>query len=523
MPPRRRVLKHKACLRCTKLKRKCDKSAPFCERCAEMGVVCEYPPSRNMVLRALLLQPAGPATALPPSPSDAIVDGPRRDIQASLSLRNRETEQISNATTQFPPSPPSSTSLSTRNDPHQKLTPSAASRRNLSDRWFLSLDTWARHLGIHPNLYASQTPKPSVSDETHSSFLSKLQTWMSAWTSEGHNSFTHKYLYDTDMPNYVAHALASLAAYQIASPNTAAKKQALRVANDRASALVESQAQLERVHVDVGIGTCPCGANAIALDTDIHMARTQALLIYQYIRLFDGDIRSRAQAEAHIQQLHVWATQMMESARLDCAAAVMMSSGSLPVDSRNSLGGGDNGASIDGGDSGNAASSSNGIDGLDSRLYGTMKKSSPDNRDGPFSLYIHENAPTPCIWSAWIFSESVRRTYLVTEFMTSSYLTLKQGWALPSTTASFTPGAGLWDAPSAYSWIAEVRRTRSLGQDGRQPSPFLLMVEEEDVGCLFEEVGPSEVDELAHVVLGMKFGVENVEKWVVEKAAELSL
>ncbi|KAK3366611.1 hypothetical protein B0T24DRAFT_708833 [Lasiosphaeria ovina] len=59
----RRSLKRKACLRCTKLKRKCDKPAPFCSRCPETGIACHYPPLRNP-LRHLLAQLQGTSERL---------------------------------------------------------------------------------------------------------------------------------------------------------------------------------------------------------------------------------------------------------------------------------------------------------------------------------------------------------------------------------------------------------------------------------------------------------------------------
>lgn len=55
-------------------------------------------------------------------------------------------------------------------------------------------------------------------------------------------------------------------------------------------------------------------STAGSLDSFEHIARVQALLIYQVLCLYDGDIRLRHIAETHISVLYGWMEQMVEQA-----------------------------------------------------------------------------------------------------------------------------------------------------------------------------------------------------------------
>lgn len=55
----------KACVPCTRAKRRCDKRLPACQRCVERGVSCQYPSGRPYARRAVRT----PRTAESPEPS----------------------------------------------------------------------------------------------------------------------------------------------------------------------------------------------------------------------------------------------------------------------------------------------------------------------------------------------------------------------------------------------------------------------------------------------------------------------
>lgn len=46
-----------------------------------------------------------------------------------------------------------------------------------------------------------------------------------------------------------------------------------------------------------------------------HLARVQALFVYEFIRLFDGSVRLRASAEQQLPTLRRWVTLMWEAAK----------------------------------------------------------------------------------------------------------------------------------------------------------------------------------------------------------------
>jgi hypothetical protein len=327
----------------------------------------------------------------------------------------------------------------------------------------------------------------------------------------------HRQLYDGYIPECVEDAYTSLAAYNAASPS--AKKTALRIIESRVSKLV-SQTQEE---MD---GIC----SSLLLDTLTHLSRTQALFIYQLVRLFDGDIRSRAQAEGHMETLDRWGTQLLESAQLDCAAAeVLADTGSDP--STASLG------TVTASSNGNSTSTSTATQtnplltsNLD--LFATNITITPNNN--PFTLPA--SAPPATLYKTWLLSESIRRIYIASIYMQSIYQTLKRGWSVCPGGIAFTAQSGLWDASGCYDWVKVLRdggrnsHGRGNEMDGgggsgsgggklEGLSPW-VMLQGLEAWRIPEGAVPGEVDEFAVAVAEIACGVERVEQWVFEKGKE---
>ncbi|KAK0703898.1 hypothetical protein B0T26DRAFT_658273 [Lasiosphaeria miniovina] len=453
----RRSLKRKACLRCTKLKRKCDKSAPFCVRCLETGVACHYPPLRNP-LRHLLDQLQGTSER----------SGLVQIDQAFWSVGQ-------------------SSNVGARREADPVDSPIAIT----NDFWFICPDTWPRQYGLYP-LHSDADKKPAASDDTLAHFVSLLQTWMQAWTTDGHSVLIHRHLYSQEVPTVIQDALTALAAYHAAAAHGSAKGVALRIVQDRARQLVDAQRQLEQAQVDAGIDFCPhdvangvpfCphGAPCIAVATPDHLARTQALFVYQLVLLFDGDIRSRALGEQHVEMLHKWACQLVESTRLDAVAAA--------------------------------------------RLY-FVNSLCLDDRDGvnePDTRQTHNGSPA-LAHAAWVLAESVRRVYLAAELMQSAFQTLKTGRPRYIVDAPFSAKASLWDAPSPAAWLAAVegRPAGAPGATGAKTSPVLLMVSRDGAWRIMDEAAPDQVDDFARAVLEMTYGRDSVETWLVGRRAAVS-
>jgi hypothetical protein len=310
-----------------------------------------------------------------------------------------------------------------------------------------------------------------VSQKSLPHFIGKVKEWASTWVREGHSPIIHRQLYQDWMPECIEDAYTSLAAYHTASPKT--KPIALRIIESRANKLV-SQAQN-----DMPIeGISP----AFLLDTLTHLARTQALFTYQLIRLFDGDIRSRAQAERHMETLDTWCKQMVESAQLDCSAADLFSAAT--------------GLSTVGSTTGGSSTSTN-----------------------PFSLPEPGQTSPPSLHQAWLVSESIRRTFLAATFTQVGYNNLNQGWSDCPGGLAFTPQGGLWDAEGGYEWLRVVKGLRKEGGgsgDGGGGSPW-LMVQSLESWSILERAAPGDVDEFTVAVLEITYGVETVEKWCYEK------
>ncbi len=124
------------------------------------------------------------------------------------------------------------------------------------------------------------------------------------------------------------------------------------------------------------------------------LARTQALLIYQILRLFDSDIRARAAAE-------------VVSPQLESAAFALIS-------------------------------------------HIVFDDPTPDgNRKSCQALPLYPIGATREFWHSWIFQESARRTFLITFFFLQTYRTMNGIGALQCDGKlylchSWTMSAHLW-------------------------------------------------------------------------------
>ena len=104
---------------------------------------------------------------------------------------------------------------------------------------------------------------------------------------------------------------------------------------------------------------------------------------------------------------------------------------------------------------------------------------------------IAESQRITSLWRAWLIAESVRRVYITAIYMQCVYTTLKRGASAQSTCPggmNFTARAGLWDAPSAYSWFNQVRA--AADQHGNSRSSSFLMVQTNEAWKVIEEATP---------------------------------
>ncbi|KAL6798856.1 hypothetical protein GGI42DRAFT_328150 [Trichoderma sp. SZMC 28013] len=412
--------KRLACIPCTKAKRKCSKQTPACHRCNDKQIVCRYPAPRIAPPYDLVFSQDG-AVSVVPAPSDRNpLPTPPSQIGESQELEQQQQQQQIQAA-------------------NTELTLSAAPvpADALQNPWFLSPLSWT--------IDHKTGPIPSqiyFSDEALTYFISQLQVWLKQWITDGHCPFIHPQLWRIHLPDSVQDAFTSLSSYHSKTPAT--EKMVLRIIETRVNNLVNGQNP-----TDVG------DFGVVMLDPACHLARTQALLIYKIIRLFDGDIRARAQAEKDIDTLSLWARQLWQSAGL----------------------------------------------GVASNHKDLVNKPHPN----PVDTQLRTDGSLSCTWQSWIFSESVRRTYLTATLTEAVYLTLKQGFAPCPGGIIFSCGAGLWDAPTPFTWLKHYQSNVVNS---------IRCVEGEH---LFSHVKASDVDEFCHATMIVSYGLERFERWCNEK------
>ncbi|KAH6988844.1 hypothetical protein BKA56DRAFT_574754 [Ilyonectria sp. MPI-CAGE-AT-0026] len=355
----------KACRECAKAKRTCDKRMPSCQRCSARSLDCQYSTVRRY-------SRAPPASARPEriSPSNALV--PHVHVQHPyLQVPRRQVGLYNTARVHPLTDPP------TANSP--TATPVTYTL------WFLELETWAiDNVGTSTCRF---NPDPIPVSMGVKSWNSSVAGWLRQWVEEGCNPFIHKQLYlDTPLPQCLQDAWLTLTAY---SCKTAQNEHiVMNIIEDRANSLLQAQ-----IHDDDSFMAVP------GLQTIEHLARVQALFVYQYLRLYDGSIRQRALAENSIPVLQTWCQQLWQSAALDADH--------------------------------------------DTQLLSTPVLSGLDPKD---------ELTTPPQWKAWILSESVRRTWLVCQSTLAAYFRERDGWNECTGEIRFTACQGLWDATSSGSW-----------------------------------------------------------------------
>ena len=217
----------------------------------------------------------------------------------------------------------------------------------------------------------------------------EILTWLQKWVSSGSTLFIHWRIYQDAMPRCLQDAYVACATYFGSIDLT--KELVFRIIERNVEELVQDLAVPGRA-----ISSEPCGLVQ-------HLARTQAMLIYQAIRLYDGDIRQRSAADKLCPTLDRWNREMLACA-LQSSQYVRSFSGGR----------------------------------------------SPDNT---------------VAWQAWCLAESVRRTWATSNVVQNAYHVLKGEASRCPGHLRFTARAGLWDARSALEWMEAQQNLDPLFYD----------------------------------------------------------
>ncbi|RYN88349.1 hypothetical protein AA0119_g11912 [Alternaria tenuissima] len=209
----------------------------------------------------------------------------------------------------------------------------------------------------------------------------------------------------------------------------------------------------------------------LVTSTDAHsasktelLAALQALVLYQMIRLFDGDIRLRALAEADESVTLQWANRLKTLLR-DGGAVMRHSAASSPI----------------------------------TRVGFHPSSSSPSSpRDIPVDSSDN--------WLYWLTTESIRRTIITTHVLSGIYNFLKLGYdgPTPDLHVSFTAQTALWGAQSesGWRWAREDANVENLE----------IWVERWDEAIM--KARPEDLEDMGVYIMVMLWGVEGARVWL---------
>ncbi|KAF2690203.1 hypothetical protein K458DRAFT_100106 [Lentithecium fluviatile CBS 122367] len=239
--------KRKSCAECVKAKRKCGMELPTCQRCSKKNIACSYPNNRFAV-----------ADTAFPELEFSWLDDLMRDsgLHPWTGQLQPQLDAASTGT------------YSGRTESDAPLT--AATELDESTAAGGSSCTYTAHEEIEAALH-------------------RFKTWPEKWLREGRAPFIHPQLYASRMPRPLQDAYAACAIYSTKTKQN--EFVAFTVIESKANELLHSTEQLRWSPLDL-------------------LAATQALLIFQFIRLFDGDIRQRAAAEKAEPILQTWTERL---------------------------------------------------------------------------------------------------------------------------------------------------------------------------------------------------------------------
>lgn len=387
------VLHTTACSACALSKRKCGKQKPQCIRCRRRGIDCRYPVGR---------------------PSNFV-------------LTDHLGETISEHVLEFPVIEPEGRAISLAGSPALSLPPEVST--TVTDQsaslWFTSPSTWE----IRQPPRATRTMISTI-DLTR--FMNQVHVWLAQWVSDGSNPFIHHRLYRSRFPRAIQDAYTSLSCYIHRTPKN--DRAIFQIIEDRATDLVKQDM--------TSIGDDPLEG----------LARVQALLIYQLIGLYDGNIRLRYVAEGHIDILHKWMRQLVQHAS---QAACLGSSVLFP----------------------------------------------PDDNEAASSLAISSVLCNDLLWYSWLLAESIRRTWLVVSGVQGIYLLIRERTAQCLGGMMVTTRRGFWEAESAVVWEKQCSGT------------WAGLMHLNDAEKLFADVPPDDINDFTNSILECAFGVEQMERW----------
>lgn len=415
---------------CADSKRRCDKQLPECQRCLDRDVDCVYPqPKRRRkdhIARdgqaeelASLQNYAGAGAG---AGADADAPGTGLD-HGGWSAMERADLDVPLPDVILPYIPITPASVVANGSTQVALE--SIDNSSASCPWFLRDETWV--------MQRNNREVICVTSAELESFIPAVGEMLQCWVSNGYNSFIHRRLYEKGMPTCIQDAFTTLAAYTARTP--AVRETILQIADDRSSALTSQSPPTAS------------GAQGILE----HLARVQALLVYVFIRLFDGSVRLRASAEQQLPTLRQWTNQMSETVK-------------------------------------QYRREEDGFLGHSPLQWAA----SEFDREYETSLEM---------WRLWILTESVRRTHVVIDTFANIYQIMTEGWVDCAGAFMITTRRGLWEAESSARWSELSCAKPPLLVPFLQPEP------------LISQYAAEEFDEFATMYWKFIVGPDKMQYW----------
>ncbi|RDW74890.1 hypothetical protein BP6252_06032 [Coleophoma cylindrospora] len=399
-------------------KRRCGKQTPHCLRCRTRGIECSYPPPKPT--RFVLCRDDD----TPPVVPDVT---PPINWQMCTYSPGLQVSTAENARPGFVLDLPG---LSSRPVDEQ-----------LASSWFSSLETW--------EIIRPTADQKLLTVYEMKAYLRKIHRWLSDWVEKGSNPFIHARLYGNRFPRCIQDAYASLSCYLHKTP---ANEQAVfHIIEDRAKQLLADNG----IH-SPGSPEESKNRRLGPIDPLEHVARVQALLVYQTVGLYDGNIRLRSLSESYIPVLEGWMIEMVQHAKNTvCLGDSVVS----PIIEQTDVG--------------------------PSRLFSALDED--------------------LLWYSWIAAESMRRTWVIGSSIQVMFMALHQGGIPPCQGGMmFTTRQGVWEAQSAVAWeklCSEVH---------------VGLMQMADTHRIFTEAAPEDINDFTKVILEVIYGTERIKRWGVQ-------
>ncbi|TVY18544.1 Transcription factor gsfR2 [Lachnellula arida] len=310
----------------------------------------------------------------------------------------------------------------------------------LASSWFDSVKTW--------QVLFPTADQGSLSIPDLKRFIARIFRWLAEWVEKGSNPFIHATLYRTRFPRCIQDAYTTLSCY---FHKTLSNEQiAFRIIEDRAKDLL-AEYGIPLVDPSNNITT------SIHLEPFEHVARVHALLVYQILGLYDGDIRLRHLSETYMPVLNSWIQEMVSHA------------------SHNTC------------------------------LGGYVNSSAHEQTLDSFSSSCRSQGES-LLWHSWILTESARRTSVVSFGIQAVFLALQQRGGIPCQGGMMvTTRQGVWEAQSSVAW-----EKMCLEVD-------VGLMQMAEANRLFTDFAPNDIDEFTKAALEVAFGKERMERWGVQK------